>query len=491
MAFSIPTYETLRAAVIAYWRTIRSEVDVGPKSDVDADSRGMAHIGDGLHKHAVQLKKDLFPGTARDESQDNWLYMLGQPDGTGSYGRIQPASSSGTSALAVTSTGVATVTTTDYLQDTAGLRYAPTGTTNWVGASTQNISVEAIDTGYATNLETGDTLDFISPPANINQEATLVADLDGGRDLQTNTEGSAACLDYLRAPNISGNWPEWRRAIEDSSPGIFEGYGWPGRNNYPHGYGCHDYAACQVGETGTDRVITAAQTTIIDDYLADAFPELLIKQSRHLTVSTVEKLVEMEYSLVDGAPASYQCSWDAQAEQRYCVAGCDEPTKLIQVHAVYTTGPQSGETVLINGQEAVVDLEPGNAAAPVSSSMAKFTVTEWPWTGETLESDRPSGGGYYVLSGGGLILTVWTALRAYINSLGPARGPAAAPQAGWDDTIRIDGLKREAAIAATGYIENFDLVEIDGGVVDVGPSYDTTSAVQLMIDDDIAVYETK
>ncbi len=499
--FGIPTFESLKDSVKAYWRTIRSNADTGPGSDVDLFSHALAHIGDGLHKHILNVKRLLFPSTSFGTELNEWLFALGQPDGQNGYGLIQAAGSYGTDALQVTCTaGTPTINTTHYLQDTAGRRYRINETYAFSGPGTANVDIIAITKSAATNLEAGEVLTFENPPAGIQATATLVSDLDYGRDLMTTTEGRTAVVTWLRAPNMSGNWPEWRRTTDKASPGILDIFVWNGRNNYPFGYATTDIALLQVGESGVNRIVTSAQESAVLAYLQANTPYLSLKQMRIFgqgglaaphtgTVSPVHKTIEVDFKLGEGAPPSKECSWNAQSEKRY-VNAQTPGSKLIEVNAVYTTGPQSGETIFIDGYEATVDLEPGNASAPVSGSMAKFTVTTWPWSVD-ISSGRPSGNGFYVMSGGGLIADAWQAVRDHVDAIGPAKGPAASPQAGWEDNLRPDLIKAEVARASEGYIVAFPLCQVDGGSVDVAPTYDTISTIELLIDDGIAIWEDK
>lgn len=489
MAFTIPTYDQLLASAKAIWRGLRTNADTGPGSDVDIFTRTLSHIGDGLHKHVLQAVKYLFPPTATDEYLTRWLNAVGLSDGEDGYGRLQAAGSYGTDCLRVTCTLGTPTITNEQLEDNAGRIYKVNEAYVFAGPGTADVDCAAITEGADTNLESGATLTFISPPAGITAAATLVGDLDHGRDLETDTEGQARLIDWWRYPSLSGNWVQWKRWVEAADEGNLDAWIYAARNNQPYGWGTTDIAATQRDESGTARVITSAQETLIDDYLEENAPAQMHRQTRVLTVSTVHKTVTLTYTLASGTPAANECDWDAENEKRNVIA--ETPgSNLIQVNAVYVTGPQSGERVLIAGLEAIVDKEPGNAGAPVSGAMDKFTVTTWPWSVD-LATGRPSGSGFQVLSGGGLCLTVYDALQAYINSLGPAKCTYASPQEGWDDTIRIKFLQSKAVVAGGGWILDITDCKIDGVAADFGPSLDATSTVEQMIDDGIAVYEDK
>jgi hypothetical protein len=291
--------------------------------------------------------------------------------------------------------------------------------------------------------------------------------------------------------------------VEDALPGTVDAWIYPKRNNSPYGHGTIDIFSTQRGERKADRPATGTQATTIVEYLNTVAPIHLIKQLRGLEDDLLPVTVVVTYELAEGTPASQQCDWDAEANKKDCAAGTDEPTKLIVASAVYAADViASGDRVLIAGEEAIVDLEPGNAAAPVGGLMDRFTVTTWPWSVNLL-TGGPGGGVFAICAGGGLITDVYSSIAAYLDGIdgdtpdgrgllpkiGPARGSYAAPMPEWDDTFRIDFIKHAATVAAGGWITGFDTVTVDGAAVDYGPAYTTTDTVQLVVYDEIELYQ--
>jgi len=507
MAWYDPAIETFTAGVKAFWASLRPTADSTPYSDAWVYQHTLAHIQKGLWEMLGRVLTRLFPTTTTGPSLDRWLRFIGRPDGQGGYGLIKAHVSSGSDVLAVTFTGVGTINPTHELTDDAGRRYRINETYTSGGAEVYNADLISIDTGLGVNLETGETLLFTNPPANVNTQATLVGDLDFGRALEEDDAGGAALVQKMQEPPLSGNWAEWRDWIEAASPGNFDGWCWPKRNNGPYGHGSTDYMATDRSELASARLTSDAQNAVLDAYIQNTAgaPLLALKGARRLTPTEVKKVVSYTFKLSESAPDANRCDWDANAEKR-TITAIDKPTKLITVHAVYTTGPQVGDKVLIAGQEATVVLEPGNASAPVSGSMQKFTVSTWPAYWDTIDlTDRHDGTGFAVCSGGGLAPTVHDAISAYVNGingdppdgrgnlpkLGPAKGAYAAPITAWDDTFRLDMVKSAAAIAAEGWIVSHTQCLIGGAAADAGPTYDTTANVQIMICPEVAVYEDK
>jgi hypothetical protein len=410
------------------------------------------------------------------------------------------AGSSGADALQVTCTsGTPTVNSTHTLQDTAGNTYAPTESYAFPGTGTYDFDIEATiwtpsTEGEQTDLDTGTVLTFDSPPAGIQSTATLVAPLTGGRNDQTEAEGREAVVDYYRYPAFGGNWPEWQREIEKAIPGEIDAYVWFGRNNYPYGYGCVDVTVLRRNQTGSNRETTTAQDATIISYASDNLPVQMTREYRGLSLTTVDKTISVTYELAADSPTTFYCDWDAEQNKK-TITDDDYTNKLIVVGVAYDAGViEAGDKVFIAGKEATVVLEPGNAAAPVSGSLAKFTVDTWQWeeTDDWLTDNGPGGTGYQVLAGGGLINTVFEEVRDHVDSLGPAKGAGtAAPIPGWQDRLLIAQLVAAASNSITG--EGASPVDftttIDGAASDFTPTYDSTGSVELVIYDEIQIYQ--
>lgn len=493
----------------ALWAALRPTADSTRFSDAWLYQRALGHAAKVLQEMIARGLVRFFPTTSKGNSLERWLFFIGRKDGLGSYGLIKAHVSSGSDVLAVVFTGIDTINPTHELTDDAGRRYRIDETYVSGGAETYNADVISIDTGLATNLETGEVLTFTNPPAKVDTEATLVGDLDFGTDLEQDPSGRAALVQKMQTPSLSGNWAQWKEWIEEAIPGTLDGFVYPKRQNSPYGHGTTDFVACQRGETGSNRPWTSAQKTIVDTYLAgDAeAPALAIKNGRGLDFNEENRAIGYVFALSDSAPASNQCDWDAYDERR-TVAAITKVDKLFEVSSDYGTGPQIGDKVFIAGEEVTVVLEPGNAGAPVSGSMKKFTVDSWPSSWDTIDlTDRDDGSatGFAVCSGGGIIVTVYTAIMAYLNGidgdspdgrgnlpkLGPAVGPYGAPITGWDDTFRLDMIKSAAAIAAGGWILSHTECDIGGVSADAGPTYDSTDTVDIMIAVEVAVLEDK
>jgi hypothetical protein len=501
MAWPDPTFQEWVDDFKALWAALRPTADSTPKSDGWLYQHTLGHAAKVIQEMVARGLARFFPTTTSGISLDRWLFFIGRKDGQGSYGLIKEHVSSGSDVCAVTFTGVGTITPSHELTDDAGRRYHINETYVSSGAEVYNADLESIDTGLSTNLESGESLTFTNPPANVESGATLVGDLDFGTDLEQDPSGQAALLQKMQTPSLSGNWVQWKEWVEEAIPGTLDGWIWPKRNNAPYGHGTTDFCATQRGEVGTDRSWTAAQKAAVT--LGDA-PALLVKEGRGLDLNEEKRAASYTFRLSESAPDANRCDWDASANKR-TVTAVDAPAKEITVSAVYGAGVvASGNKVFLAGEEVTVDDAPGEGGL----GMNQMTFTTWPSSWATIDlTDRDDGTstGFAVCSGGGLVVTTHTAIQAYLNGIdgdppdgrgdlpkiGPAAGTYAAPITGWDDTFRIDMIKSAAAIAAGGWILSHTQCLIGGVAADAGPTYDSTDTVDIMTAVEVAIYEDK
>lgn len=506
MAWPNATFSEWVAEFKALWDALNPSLSSTKYSHSWLYQRTLGHIAVVMQELVNRGIVRLMPTTSSGIPLDRWLYFIGRKDGQGGYGKLKAHVSSGTDCLEVTFTGVGTINPTHELTDDSFRRYKINETYTSGGAETYYADVESIDTGLEVNLEAGETLLFVNPPANVNTSTTLVSDLDFGLADEEDPPARAALVQKMQTPSLSGNWAQFKEWVEEAIPGTLDGWIWKKRANAPYGDGTTDYCATQRGEVGENRIWTSVQKTAVETYLdgdAEA-PELHVKQSRALTISAEKRAISYTFKLSESAPSANLCDWDAAANKRTVITATPG-TKTIQVNAVYGAGVvTSGNKVFLAGEEVTVDDAPGDGGL----GMDEMSFTTWPSSWSTIDlTDRDDGSatGFAVCSGGGLVSTVFQAIEAYLNGidgdppagrgnlpkLGPAQGVYAAPINAWDDTFRLDMIKSAAAIAAEGWILSHTECLIGGVAADAGPTYGTTDTVDLMTAVEIAVYEDK
>jgi hypothetical protein len=486
MAWIRPILSDIRAELYAQWQSYRPDADDGKYSDLWIYAQTMGRIVHSIYGGIEAFRRALMPWSSTGTYLNKWLHLFGQSNGAGGYGLILPHTSSATDALTVTCTSGTPTITDETLVDDAGNRYKIDETYSFAATGTYDADVVSIDTGTAVNLESGDTLTFESPPAGISETATLVKDLDGGLDQETDAEGQSRLLRALQSPSLSGNADHWVQAIEATAQGAYDAYVWSKRANQPYGYGTTDWVALQRGESGLDRITTSTQQTALDAQVEDTMPVRQMEQSRRLTVTADYHIVKAAYKLAPDASSEKQVDWDGYSNQK-TVSSTTIADSLIVASSAYSAGLiSSGDKVIIANQEATVDLEPGNASAPVSGSYDRFTVSSWVWdTDLSLSSDGPtaSGGSFAICAGGGIAADMLDAIVDYLDTIGPERSSYAdaSSVSPWDDTMRIPWIKNAVIDAADGDVLEVSTCEIDGATSDVSPTETSGTSCNLVV----------
>lgn len=478
---NLPSFSQLVSLIIANYKAVRPTADDGPYSDLWLGSRILARIEARAMKAIQRTLDALFPLSTWGDYLDRWLSFVGESNGSGGYGLVIPRGSGPiTAALAVTATG-ATVDLDGYqLTDDAGLVYEIDQTYAFGGAGTANLTVKAISTGRATNLESGDTLTFSSPPANVVSAATLVKKLTGAADQETDPEGRSRLKTRMQTPPASGNWPDWVETIEKASPGDVRGFVWMQRQSQPFGFGYVDYCGLRVGEVGEDRAILSTDDlyTDIANAITDRMPILAMRGSRQLTMVAVNLVIDITITTHPSATGDQLCDWDAEALKTH-VDSVTEGSKLFNCHDNVTAYLSVDDRVIVDGYELTVN------AVGVAGGLADdscFTVSEaWPYTGW-----NPAG--KYVLSGGGVIKIVLDAERAYADGLGPARGTYAAPITTWQDSLLLLWIQATAIQAADGTAVD---VDVNLPAVDMIPTAGSGATTQFICVTEVRVWEAK
>jgi len=495
MSLNIPPKETVRATVRALWQSERPDADDSTYSDLWLYSRIVSVVVFRLHQTIQRGINAVFPTTSFGSYLGAWLSWIGASDGLGGFGYIVPRISSGTDAGRATADGgdiAANALNGKQMTDAAGKLYqfnenhvlVPDGTTI-------DLDIISITKGSATNLESGTVLTLTSPPANARSAVTLVADLDGGADAETETDGRARLLSLLRSPPASGNVASWVKTIEDTSPGALKAYVWPKREE-PPGYGRVDYCALQTLETGEDRYIAAADDLYsdIEDEVEDKLPVLMFKNSRQLTLVSDTGGVDITYTLADNATESQKCDWDSENNKNLITANDDGgPNITVDVNVcspTVTNGLEVGHVVVIDGIPGTV------TSVNVGADPKVFAVASgwaWPSVANVLNGLAvTSGGGLignidYTDSGGTAVARsgVIGTLQTYFDGLGPARGTYAATAIqDWDDTARIQGIQSDIIQLGGGSIISVTVDDLLGDVIDYAPSTGSSSIAEII-----------
>lgn len=198
-----------------------TEPSVSPGTDNWFFFTAVANAGMLQYANIATIRPSLTPLSSVGDDLERWRLALGLPV-------VSPSPSAG--KLTVTVAPGATVTAPDGLQWVLpnGLRGKVLGTQLGI-ADGDDIAVVAIDTGSATNAETGTKIRFVNPPFNLAVEArvSISSPLTGGFDQETEARKRERILNRLANSPGGGNWGQLREIAFNALPSVQDCYVYP------------------------------------------------------------------------------------------------------------------------------------------------------------------------------------------------------------------------------------------------------------------------
>lgn len=220
----VPDLDTLRNQMLDDLEL--GAIDAGtdnPPIEPGTDWYALATAEANLHGITAQnirlVDSALTPLTATDEKLEDWRNALG-------VDAVPPAGARG--RIVVKTTGNASIVAGTQLTHSSGNRYAVLVTYASV-SNNDEIEVQAVDVGDATNLDPGEVLTWVVAPTNVKSQATVSTSepLVGGAGDETDADKRTRILNRLRNTPAGGNWGHLRELALQSSPAVQNAYVYP------------------------------------------------------------------------------------------------------------------------------------------------------------------------------------------------------------------------------------------------------------------------
>lgn len=211
MAFQRPTLKELNE---------RTEQDVTSRVGISAParlavlrvlSRALAGLAHGLYGYIDIQAKNLLPDTGDANTVLRWAQMLGVQ-------RQAASQSSGD----VTASGIigSVVPAGSLLQSSDGAQFEAVADVTFAGA-TATISVQSIQSGAANNVDTGQTVSFVSPIAGVTPATTVLAPgITGGADEESIDDLRVRVLERMRQPPKGGAESDYVQWAKEGHPDV-------------------------------------------------------------------------------------------------------------------------------------------------------------------------------------------------------------------------------------------------------------------------------
>jgi len=334
MSYTVPTFEQMRAFLVAMWRSMFPESNVGsPFSYHWKRSNFVAAVATDGHANVASAQREVMPSTARGARLTEWGSIVGV-----SKQGATPARKS--KALQITGTVGSAVAVGDSLtHEASGLRYQVNQAFVLVGP-TGIVDIEAIDTGSQTRLQAGETLNFDTPPAGIDTIATLILDLDeDGFDAEQEPAYSRRVVAKLGEPQAGGNQSDyvaWAKQVT----GVAQAFCYPHRA----GIGTVDVAALHIG-SGDARALNSGENSDLLAYLQSKAPTQVTNALRTLMVQTDAQPVEI--TVTPSGDPQWDFDWDDSTP--LVVLSWTGATRTLQFTTSRPPTMQAGDRLTLKG----------------------------------------------------------------------------------------------------------------------------------------------
>lgn len=478
MAITVLTLDELRANAVAALR-VRF-----PTRDTSAESL-LGKLGDAiagflwdLHARVQAADLDAVPQESSTYAAlALWAYVLGLPDGAGGYGAKGAILATGGQGLATGTPGNPIGGGTQLVAgDGETLFEVAAGVVVGVGG-TVTIDINALTAGAAGNLEVGDTLTFVSPPAGILSTVTITGAISGGADKETATDLLARILYRLQYPPKAITASDLRELAEGVT-GIVRAYVYPRRP----GTGGADVVVVQSG-TGTGRV--PASVTDVQTALDDARNVGAEGITAYAPTTQTGHVVRVR--LTPQNP--YTWDWDSSGGAWQVAGYVAGPPGVLTLDVA---APADFQAAVLAAEKPRVQIVTTNVVLPQVARVTAYNAGTFECTLEEPLDVAPVNGDA-VHAGAVFVVPIATAILALCDGLGPSRvSDHADPLDYWDDTLRLDQIRRVALDTADAQDRRYALAlvvapTIDGGGADIQADDSLTVAPELLFLDAIAV----
>lgn len=451
MAFIVPTLDEKHAILIALHKALFPTMDVSEMADEWLWTRLQSAATTGNHAHLNAAINDLLPDTAEREMLVRWAKIRGVTPKTATAARKS-------NALRVVGVALTSVpNASEIVHASSGLRFQTSGAEIVGPGGYVDVDVVAIDVGSQTRLSKGERLSFVTPIANLEEEAELQLALDeDGEDEESDGSLRRRVLSRFSSPPLGGaaeDYVQW--ALEVT--GYADAYAYPLRG----GLGTVDLSALHAG-SGTVRAPSAPEVAELQALL-DLKRPVSVKAFRVLQVTPETVNVEVKV-FPNGAPET-AFDWDDTIAPT--VGAWNAATRVLTFAGARPGTIAAGHRLTIatgaTGRERVVE-----ALGPA----AEDVTLEADSTGDVPVATNT------IYAGGALVEPVRQAIQALFDSLGTAN-PDAKRWGTWEGNLRPTALARESSDVAG--VLDVEVIAPAATIAATDPVYPNDASVGLLV----------
>ncbi len=271
--FTIPDFETIRAAILRDTQSLDPSADISHDSDHFVHASRLAACATGQYAHQAWVVRQIFPDTADTAYLERHAALRGL-----------------TRRNATIAKGTAIVQGVEGAQIGADVRikygnvfYRTTASAKIGKNGKATVAIVADGTGVANNVLQA-AAQLMAAPAGMASDCTITA--QGGTDAESDASLLARLLEIIRRPPAGGNqydYKNWALSVD----GVTSAYVYPLRR----GLGTVDIAITSGGGAPSDEIVAKTQAYIDEMRPVTAKNALVVKPS--LTVLDVQVQVKL------------------------------------------------------------------------------------------------------------------------------------------------------------------------------------------------------
>lgn len=345
VAMTPANQEEIRDAILADYRfealkTAGVDPAVQPGTDTWWWATSHAAVSMLQFSNIAVSRSSLTPLDATGEDLDAWRRALGLPE-------VKPSPSTG--KIVVSVTGTQSLADGEPLVLPNGLRLAVVGP--WIGVvDGDEIDVQAVDTGTATNLSGGAEVRFVAAPTNISQTAKVSrgSPLTGGSDVENDDRKRVRVLNAAANKPGGGNWADMRETAFEALQSVQDCAVYPALGG-PASVKVVPYRDLDPDNAEFTRELSTAAINIVKNAIYAKNPdgiEIVVTAAADLPVDAALTLTIPSSSLSGGSGQGWadQDPWPPLSGDTEVTVLAVPNSTVIVVSALTTTSAIAGQT---------------------------------------------------------------------------------------------------------------------------------------------------
>lgn len=206
MPFERPTLDTLIERVDSSIKGTLNITTVLRRSFIGVISRAIAGMSHLMLGFLTWVARQVFPDTAELEYLDRWASIWGVTRNEATFAQF---------TIQFTGTDGGVIPAGTVLQRDDGTQYE-TDAEGTIAAGVVSVQVTAVESGSNGDMEIAQTMNLVSPIANVDSEATITAIVTDADDTESDDSLRERLINRLQLPPLGGSandYLQWQREV--------------------------------------------------------------------------------------------------------------------------------------------------------------------------------------------------------------------------------------------------------------------------------------